>query len=228
MKYQILLCDLDDTLFDFHKGEAIAISETLLAFDIPDTPDIVALYLEANAAQWKKLERGETTQQKLRVDRFVDFLKLAGLERDANAMSEKYIERLGRQRWPLPYSVELCRRVSRHMPIYLVTNGISRIQRSRLDGCEIMPYVTGVIISEELGVSKPDPRMVFEALAQAGVDDLSRAVLLGDSLTSDIAAANNAGIDSVLFTNRKAIPEGHRATHAVKTLEEACRVILGE
>jgi len=228
MKYDVLLCDLDDTLFDFHKGEAIAISETLLAFDIPDTPEMIALYLKANAAQWKKLERGETTQQKLRVDRFADFLSLAGLERDAQALSELYVDRLGRQRWPLPYSLELCRRVSAHMPIYLVTNGISRIQRSRLDGCEIMPYVTGVIISEELGVSKPNPKMVYEALAQAGVDDLSRAVLLGDSLTSDIAAANNAGVDSILFTNGKEIPEGHRATYAVKTLAEACAIILSE
>ena len=228
MKYQVLLCDLDDTLFDFHKGEEIAISETLRAFDIPDTPDIVALYLKANAAQWKKLERGETTQKQLRVDRFADFLALAGIEGDADALSETYIDRLGRQRWPLPYSEELCRRVSEHMPIYLVTNGISRIQRARLDGCSIMPCIAGVVISEELGVSKPDPRMVLEALAQAGVDDLSRAVMLGDSQTSDIAAANNAGVDSILFTNGKPIPEGHKATYAAATLEEACRLILAD
>ena len=228
MKYQILLCDLDDTLFDFHRGEAIAISETLRAFDIPDTPEVVALYLQANAAQWKKLERGETTQQKLRVDRFTEFLKLAGLERDADALSETYIDRLGRQRWPLPYAAELLKRVSQKMPVFLVTNGISRIQRARFHGCEIEPYVTGLIISEELGVSKPDPQMVFEALAQAAVDDLNRAVLLGDSQTSDIAAANNAGIDSILFTNGKDIPEGHRATYAVKTLEEACAIVLQE
>ena len=227
MKYEILLCDLDDTLFDFHKGESIAIAETLRAFDIPATPEVIALSLQANAAPWKKLERGETTQQKLRVDRFADFLALANLDRDANALSEEYIVRLGRQRWPLPYSVELCRRVSGRMPIFLVTNGIARIQRSRLSGSEIEPYVTGLIISEELGVSKPNPKMVWEALAQAAVDDLSRAVLLGDSLTSDIAAANNAGIDSILFTNGKPIPEGHGATHAVQTLEEACALILG-
>ena len=228
MKYQLLLCDLDDTLFDFHKGEAIAISETLLAFDIPDTPETVALYLQANAAQWKKLERGETTQQKLRVDRFVDFLALAGLDRDAEALSEEYVQRLGQQCWPLPFSTELCRIASQHMPIFLVTNGISRMQRSRLSRSEIMPYVTGVIISEELGVSKPNPNMIYEALAQAGVDDLSRAVLLGDSQTSDIAAANNAGIDSILFTNGKEIPEEHKATFAVKTLEEALKMILAE
>ena len=58
------------------------------------------------------------------------------------------------------------------------------------------------------------------------MDDLSRAVFLGDSQTSDIAAANNAGVDSILFTNGKPIPEGHKATYAVQTLEEALAIIL--
>lgn len=226
MKYRVLLADADGTLFDFHKGEAIAIRETLQHFGIPDTKEMIALYEQANSAQWKKLERGETTQQKLRTDRFVEFLKLAGLDGDAEAISEDYVERLGQQRWPLPFSVELCREVSRHMPIYLVTNGIARIQRSRFTHCDIAPYVSGMVISEEVGKSKPDPAMLFEALKQAGVEDVRQAILLGDSVTADIAAANNAGMDSILFTNGKPAPENHQATWAVPTLEEAMKLIL--
>lgn len=228
MKYDILLCDLDDTLFDFHKGEAIALESTFEHFGIPVTPENLAAYHTANSEQWRKLERGETTSEKLRVDRFSGFLALAGLEGDAQALCDDYMERLGRQCWPLPFSTELCRRVSEKMPVCLVTNGIARIQRNRLQRSDILPYITGIVISEEVGVSKPNPKIVWEALAQAGVDDLSRAVFLGDSLTSDIAAANNAGVDSILFTNGKDIPEGHKATYAVKTLEEALERILAE
>ncbi len=228
MKYDILLCDIDDTLFDFHKGEAIALESTFRAFDIPVNETTLDAYDKANREQWKKLERGETTSEKLRVDRFAEFLRAIGEERDANAMSDVMIDNLGQQRWPLPYCEELCRRVSEKMPIWLVTNGIARVQHSRMDDCFLSPYLTGMIISEELGVSKPNPKMVWEALAQAGVDDLSRAVFLGDSQTSDIAAANNAGVDSILFTNGKDIPEGHKATYAVKTLEEACAIILAD
>lgn len=227
MKYRVLLADADGTLFDFHKGEAIAISETFRHFGIPDTPDMVRLYSEANDAQWKKLERGETTQAKLRVDRFVEFLKLTGLEGDPQALSDHYVDRLGQQRWPLPYSIELCREVSRHMPIYLVTNGIAKIQRSRFSQCEIAPYISGLVISEEVGRAKPAPDMLFEALRQAGVDSVRDAVLLGDSITADIGAANNAGMDCILFTNGKDAPENHSATWAVQTLEEACALILG-
>ena len=225
MKYRVLLSDADGTLFDFHKGEKVAIEGTFERFGIPVTAENIAAYSRANDAEWKKLERGETTQAKLRVDRFVEFLRLANLEGDAQALSEDYVERLGQQRWPLPFSVELCREVSRHMPIYLVTNGIARIQRSRFTDCDIAPYISGLVISEEVGKAKPDPAMIFEALRLAGVEK-EQAVLLGDSVTADIGAANNAGVDSILFTGGKPAPENHGATWAVQTLEDALRLIL--
>ena len=225
MKYRILLADADGTLFDFHKGEAIAIADTFRHFGIPVTEENIRLYSQANDAQWKKLERGETTQAKLRVDRFVEFLALTGLEGDPQALSDRYVEQLGQQRWPIDGSIELCREVSQHMPIYLVTNGIARIQRSRFTGCDIAPYVKGIVISEEVGKAKPDPAMLFEALRQEGLNP-EDAVLLGDSVTADIAAANNAGIHSILFTNGKPAPEGHKATYAAQTLADACRIIL--
>ena len=134
---------------------------------IPVTEENVTLYSQANDAQWKKLERGETTQAKLRVDRFHDFLSITGLQADAQALLDDYVVRLGQQRFPLPGAEELCRAVSAHMPIWLVTNGISQIQRSRFTDCLLTPYLSGRVISEEVGASKPDPAMLFEALRQA-------------------------------------------------------------
>lgn len=226
MKYRVLLADADGTLFDFHKGEAVAIAGTLEAFGIPVTDEMIAAYSRANDEQWKKLERGETTQAKLRVDRFVNFLKAIGREGDPQAMSDDYVARLGQQRWPFAWAGELCRRVSEKMPIYLVTNGIAQIQRSRFGDCELTPYLSGMVISEEVGAAKPDPKMLFEALKIAGNIPASEAIVLGDSPTADIAAANNAGIDSILFTNGRPLPSSHAATWAVRTLEEACELIL--
>lgn len=225
MKYRILLADVDGTLLDFHRGEAIAIAETFRRFGIEASETNIRLYAQANDAQWKKLERGETTQERLRVERFVEFLKLAGQAGDPDALSEEYMIQLGQQRWPLDGAERLCREVSRHMPIELVTNGIARIQRSRLADCVITPYVTDIIISEEVGCAKPDPAMLYTALDRAGINPCD-AVLLGDSVTADIAAARRAGIDSILFTNGREAPENHGATWAVKTLEEATRLIL--
>ena len=114
------------------------------------------------------------------------------------------------------------------MPIYLVTNGIAQVQRSRFGDCDLAKYFAGLVISEEVGAAKPDPAMIFEALKLAGNIAPEDAILLGDSITADIAAANNAGVKSILFTNGKEIPENHGATWAVKTLEEALELILAE
>ena len=226
MKYRVLLADADGTLFDFHKGEAVAIAGTLERFGIAATPENIAAYSRANDEQWFKLERGETTQARLRVDRFVNFLREIGHEADPQQMSDDYVVRLGQQRWPFPYAEELCRRVSEKMPVYLVTNGIAQIQRARFENCTLAPYIRGLVISEEVGAAKPDPKMLFEAVRIAGDIPVEEAIMLGDRISADILAANNAGMDSILFTNGAEIPENHGATWAVKTLEEACELIL--
>lgn len=227
MKYKILLSDADGTLFDFLAGERIAITAVLHFFGLPADEDTIRLYSEINDEHWKKLEQGETTQNKLRVDRFSDFLFALQKTGDAMEMSKRYMEQLGQQRILIPGAEAFCRAVSEHMPIYLVTNGISLVQRSRFDGCTLAPYLAGLVISEELGHAKPEPDMLLEAMRLAGIEDARHAVMLGDSVTADIGAARNAGVDSCLFTNEKPAPLAHGATYVAQTLEEARKIILG-
>lgn len=228
MRYQVLLSDADGTLFDFKAGEKNAIASTFTRFGVPVTEENVSLYHRVNDAQWKKLERGETTQQKLRLDRFVEFLALSGCKADAQQMCDIFVAELGQQRILLPGAEDFCRRVSERMPIYLITNGISAVQRSRFTDCVLTPYIQGLVISEEIGHAKPHPAMIFKAMEMAGVSDPSKAVVFGDSITADIAAANNAGVDSVLYTNGADAPQGHGAAHVAKGFEEALDVILAD
>ena len=103
MPLRVLLADADGTLFDFHRGEAVAIGETFRRFGIPATPGNLATYSRVNHAQWLKLERGETTQARLRVERFTDFLRETGLDGDAQALCDCFVDLLGRQRYtPCP------------------------------------------------------------------------------------------------------------------------------
>lgn len=227
MKYGLCLCDADGTLFDFLKGERAALAATLTSFSLPVTDECVALYSSINDGHWKRFERGETTQDRLRVDRFADFLSAMGRgDADARQMNLVYVGFLSQQHELMPGAMDFCRRVSAKMPIYLVTNGIASVQRTRLSLCEIREYLSGVVISEEVGRQKPDPEMIYEAMRQAGEADKRRVVMLGDSLTSDIRAAKNAGVDSVLFTNGKEPPEDGFADDTVKTLDAAADLIL--
>ena len=107
----------------------------------------------------------------------------------------------------LPYPVwKAVRAVAAHLPVAVVTNGIPKVQHGRMDPSPPRQYLSAFIISGELGVQKPDPRMLYAALEALGGVDRSRALMVGDSLTSDIRAANRAGIDACWYN-----PEGKAA-----------------
>ncbi|MEA5013938.1 MAG: HAD-IA family hydrolase [Candidatus Limiplasma sp.] len=226
MKYDLLLADADGTLFDFLAGERIALQAVLKRFHLPEDDETAALYSRINESHWKRFERGETTQAVLRVERFRDFLETLGASGDAAAMSDAYVAELGQQRILLPGALALCQAVSTRMPVFLITNGLSKVQRSRFEGCIITPYLAGLLISEETGRPKPDPYMLLKAMELSGVSDPRRAVMLGDSVSADIAAANAAGVDSVLFLNAGPEPQGHGATYTAASLQDAQRLIL--
>lgn len=224
-KYSVLLSDADGTLFDFKAGERNAIRTTFEHFGFPVTEENVLCYHHANDEQWKRLERGETTQQRLRWERFQIFMERAGLTGDPHELGNFYATQLGLQQILLPGALEFCQAVSQVMPIYLVTNGVAQIQRARFQKSVLAPYIAGLVISEEVGVAKPDPTMVYEALRLAGKTP-AEAVLLGDSLTADIPAAINAGVDSIFIRFEGDVPQGHPATYAVTNLRDAQDIVL--
>ena len=235
MPYDCLLADADGTLFNFHAGERIALRTVLQALNLPDSDEWIARYSRINDGHWKRLERGETTQSRLRVERFEDFLQafradgIAAPDVTAADMAQRFVYQLGLQRIPLPGVEEFLRRVSAVMPIYLVTNGISVVQRNRFEHSELRVYLTDLLISEELGAAKPDPTLLLEGMrrAQQRLGHAPHAVLMGDSVTADIGAARNAGVDSILFTNGAQAPADHSATYVARTYEEAAQIILG-
>ena len=220
MKYRYLLVDNDNTLMDFDLAERKALTETLVACGLPADEDTCAAYHDINDALWKALERGETTQKLLKVERFARLLERLGrADLDAQAAAARYADQLATHADLLPGAMALLNAVHGKMKIALVSNGVSAIQRGRLGRSPILPFMDAVIISEEIGVSKPDPRMVHAALAALGCEDKAQAVLLGDSPTADIPAAAAAGVDSIYLDHRGRGSE--LATYTVRTLGEA-------
>lgn len=74
-----------------------------------------------------------------------------------------------------------------------MTNGIGQVQRGRMAGSEIRPYISGLVISEEVGAAKPNPLMLEKGMELARVTDRRRALMLGDSLTSDHGGGRERG-----------------------------------
>lgn len=227
MKYRYLLADNDNTLMDFNRAEYLSLGETLRAFDLPDDEATCTAYHHINDALWKALERGETTQKQLKVDRFAQLMQHIGRP-DVNAVELAlcYADKLSTHAELIPGAMDFLEAVHGKLKIALVSNGVSAIQRGRLSRCAFTPLLDAVIISEEIGVSKPNPRMIDLALEALGCTDRSEAVLLGDSLSADIPAAVNAGIDSIYLSLHGKTSD--QATYTVHSLEEAAALLLDE
>ena len=222
MRYDVLLCDADNTIFDFNKAEENAFALTCAHMGFESSEELLETYSQINSALWKLLEQGGITQKVLRVKRFEQFLAQIGRE-DLNAqeMADTYASELGRQSVPLEGAVEAVRRWSALVPVIIVTNGISKIQHGRMEKSEVRHYIRGMVISEEVGVEI--------GMEMAGVADKRRALMLGDSLSSDIGAAKNAGVDACWFNpngleNTKGLP----VRYEIRSLDEVDAILRGE
>ncbi len=229
-RYDVLLCDADDTLFDFHKAEENAFAEACARMGVEATDALHRTYSEINSALWKLLEKGGITQSVLRVRRFEQFLAAIGRDDlDAQAMATAFTDSLGRQSVPIAGAVQAVARWSRILPVIIVTNGIAKVQHGRMDGSEVRHFIRGMVISEEVGAAKPDPKMILIGMEMAQVADRRRALVLGDSLSSDMAAAANAGVDACWYN-----PKGHTNTkglpicYEIASLDDVDAILLDE
>ena len=186
--------DLDDTLLDFRKAESDALSRALRQAGITPTPAILERYHVLNIRQWELLEEGVLTREQVLLRRFE--LLFAELEADCSAreVCDRYEGYLAEGYDLLPGAEDLLRRLAPRYDLYLATNGSAEVQRSRLRGAGIGPYFTKLFISEEVGFHKPSPAF-FSACFTAIPDfDPAAALMVGDSLTSDIRGGIGAGI----------------------------------
>lgn len=229
-RYDVLLCDADNTIFDFNKAEEYAFADTCAHMGFEATEALLAVYSEINEALWKLFEQGGITQKDLRVRRFEQFLEVIGKgDLDAKTMSETFVESLGRQSVPIDGAIEAVARWSKVVPVIIATNGIAMVQHGRMEKSEVRHYISGMVISEEIGAAKPDPKMIFAGMEMAGVSDKSRVLMLGDSLSSDIAAAANAGVDACWYNphgakNGKNLP----VAYEIADLDAVDAILTGE
>lgn len=227
MKYPYLLFDADDTLFDFPKASSHAFSVMCRNNRIPDSAETYRLYHEINLVLWEAFDRGEITKEFLTVERYVRFLKALGLERDPARCNRDYLEALGRTVYPLPYAEEVCRElVRRGHQLYIVTNAVASVQRSRLSVCPFGDIFTAAFISEEAGAPKPQKAYYDYVRRQVPEITPENTLVIGDSLSTDIRGANNAGLPCCWFNpGKKAAPEDLRVDYDIGDLRQLLDIV---
>jgi len=206
--YHSLLFDADGTLFDYDRAETWALSETFAQYGHAFRPGYGDIYRRVNGPLWDALEQGDVTQDRLKVLRFEMLFDELGLAVDPAAFSDSYSRQLGKGTFLIVGAEDLLARLGDDYRLFIITNGLTDVQRSRFSASAIGRYFVDWIISEEVGFAKPDPRLFDIAFERMGRPDKERVLIIGDSLTSDIAGGIAYGIDTCWFnpTGRDADP----------------------
>ena len=227
MKYQVLLFDADETLFDFKMAEKQAFLRALEEYKLDvDKEESLKLYSQIHKHRWEEFERGEITADRLRVERFERFSKKIKIDFDAVSFSKAYAKFLGEGAYLFDDSVEVIDYLSKKYKLALVTNGLKDVQKSRISKTPLKDYFQELIISDEIKISKPDPRIFDYALDKLDHMDKSKVLMIGDSLTSDMQGGINAGIDTCWYNpNHLENKSGLNLTYEIHSLNELKEIL---
>jgi len=195
---QYLFLDLDNTILDFNKAESIAIRKTMAAYGLEPTDALAARYSAINDLHWKALERGEMTRDQVVTGRFAVFFGENGIAVDPAEVAHTYEKFLSTGHWFLPGAEETVKqKLFGKYKLYLASNGTAVVQKGRMTSADLYPYFEQSFVSQELGHNKPSKAYFDAAFAQIPGFDPAKALMVGDSLTSDILGGINAGIKTV-------------------------------
>ena len=238
MNYKLVLIDLDDTLFDYPKTEEAAFRSTFkeLGFFVESElsndkkeeiyEKIKDRYKDVNLQLWKDLEKGAVDKDRLKVVRFEKIIEEFDLKYNPYEMSELYLKKLGEGIFPFEATEKLCEYLHSKYKVGIVTNGIKEVQHSRIENSAISKYIDKIIISDEVGVNKPDKRIFEYAMNYFEIMDKSEVIMIGDSLGADIKGGQNAGIDTCWVNLRNNVNDtGIVPKYEVRKLEELFEIL---
>jgi len=191
---EYLFLDLDDTILDFHQAERVAIAKTLRDFGVEPTEQVLNRYHCINKWHWEQLELGKLTRPQVLTGRFRMLFAELGVQADPEAVTARYSENLSIGHWFLPGAEEAVETLSKKYRLFLASNGTASVQKGRMTSANLYRFFEQVFVSQEIGYNKPARAYFDICFSRIDGFDPERAMIVGDSLTSDMRGGNNAGI----------------------------------
>jgi len=220
VRYPYVLLDLDHTLIDSKAAEDAAFRVAMTDHGVTDPQRHLDAYVELNRAMWKAAERGEYTPEQVRHLRFERFVSRIDLEVDPRSVSDSYTAALVAESRFFPGAADVVGQLASMATLALITNGLSDVQRSRIDLLGLEPFFAAIVISTEVGHTKPEPGIFTHAFEALGSPDKAATLMVGDSLTSDIAGGVRYGIDTCWYNPTGMSPDGVHPTFQITRLEQ--------
>lgn len=217
---EFLFLDLDDTILDFHKAERIALAKTIQSFGIEPTEEILARYHAINKWHWEQLELGTLTREEVLVNRFGVLFEKLGSTVDAHRCARIYEKNLSTGHYFLPGAEEAVEALSKKYRLFLASNGTASVQKGRMTSANLYRFFETVFVSQEIGHNKPSKAYFDACFARIPGFCREKAMMVGDSLSSDIKGGINAGLKTV-WVNPGHLPCGQiRPDYEIEALSQ--------
>ena len=210
------LFDLDQTLLNFHASEYKALGIVLHENGLEFNDDIYKAFMAYNKSLWLELEKKTITRTELFTKRFNYVLELAGgdvSKLDALKINSDFINTMAVNGVLMDGALEFVKRLKAEIAdcrISIITNGATVNAKGRIESTGLDQFIDGLFVSEDMGVSKPDPEY-FDIVFKKISEPKESYIVIGDSLSSDMLGAKNAGLTSVWF-----MPTGDDIAGAIK------------
>ncbi|NTV90694.1 MAG: noncanonical pyrimidine nucleotidase, YjjG family [Clostridiales bacterium] len=230
-KFDLMLFDADNTLFDFDRAEAVALEKVFEQYGFEYNLSILEKYKKINSFLWKEFEHARISKEILQVRRFSEILKVCGLQADAATLNNDYLVFLGQGGYLNEGALELCSTLSTTCTVAIVTNGISTTQKNRLKCSAIAPYIKHIIVSEDAGYQKPHQGFFKYAFDVCGwrEADKKKVMIVGDSLNADIKGGADFGITTCWYNPNGEKGTGKKKAHyTIGNLSELWKIIADD
>lgn len=207
MRYKKLLFDVDDTLLDFSLGEEHALQILFEDLGITNYDEAASRYIAINKVMWSAAEKGDLTIEDIITKRFDELLVDYNIEADGVDLDNRFRNHLADKDFSFDGVYDMLARLEPNHTLAIVTNGVSDMQEKRLKKSQIYDFFSHHFVSDVIAVQKPDER--FFAAVEAGIPQFVKeeALIIGDSLTSDMEGGYRAGIDTCWYNRKnKALP----------------------
>ncbi len=231
--YCNIFIDLDDTIWDFNANSHVALDHTYHDLHLqelyPDQQQFTELYYNKNRELWTLYHHGKIAKDFLVVERFAHLLRQIGHNDPNDAFAKRlnqyYLDTLARQQLLVPYAVELLEYLKQqHYRLFILSNGFIEVQHRKLQAAGIDHYFSRIVLSDEIGVTKP-ARELFDYALQVTDSQAGNTLLIGDNYDADILGAMNAGWGQIYFDRFGNGYNGTAPQHHVQSLQEVIAIL---
>lgn len=203
-QYRNLFIDLDDTLYNFSAASREAFMETydLLHYErfFDSFDHYISIYEPYNLELWRIYGEGKITKAELNRQRYSYPLERVGINDQelADTFCHEALSRIPTKNRLIDGAIELLEYLRPKYRMYILSNGFTELQSHKMRTTGIDKYFDALILSEEIGVNKPD-RKLYEHALQKTASKLEESIMIGDMFETDIVGAANIGMRQIYF-----------------------------